>query len=137
MGSEKKETSHDELGESGSLIADKNKMDFAEYLKNMGMKDYEHGTVIFYEEEYDTNNARALSPSKSLSHDETLPHEVNFDEEMLAQLFDPDPTKQIRVSKETHRRAKANNSSLMSNSNYLIEPQGLAIDNLRPEINDN
>ena len=35
----------------GSLISNA----FNEYLKKMGMREYDNGTVIFYEDEYDNN----------------------------------------------------------------------------------
>lgn len=34
------------------------KLDFQDYLKQMGMREYDNGTVFFYEDEYDNKKSK-------------------------------------------------------------------------------
>jgi len=46
----------------GSLISNQ-KLEFNDYCKRMGMREYDNGTVIFYEDEYDNNDKANQSAS--------------------------------------------------------------------------
>lgn len=48
--------SGDKIDEFRGTQQEKRYKDFVEYLKEMGMKEYENGTVIFYEDETDMKN---------------------------------------------------------------------------------
>ena len=56
-----------------------------EYLKNMGLREYESGTVIFYEDEHDV----------SKHADNKGQDQVDYDIEMINKLFQSDPEKKV------------------------------------------
>mmetsp|Transcript_16745 Transcript_16745/g.25811 ORF Transcript_16745/g.25811 Transcript_16745/m.25811 type:complete len:103 (+) Transcript_16745:1947-2255(+) len=81
-----------------------------EYMKKMGMKEYEYGTVVFYVD--DTDNFRSTPLNQSHISDN---EEADFDSNMLAELFDPHNP--IKISKDI-KGEMLNQSSFLERSQY-------------------
>lgn len=59
---------------------EKRHVDFVEYLKKMGMKEYENGTVIYYEDETDVKPKQNILNEDS---QESMATDVDFDSELI------------------------------------------------------
>jgi len=73
---------------------EKRHTDFVDYLKKMGMKEYENGTVIFYEDETDIkpkphNDESQLSIATSVA---------DYDSDLIGEMFSQE--NQIRISRD-------------------------------------
>ena len=93
----------EELARNGSTLSQKElkQIQFAEYLKKMGMREYDNKNIFFYIEELDIKK-KAEKQDQSLSQTEhsLQDEELDYDVEMINELFDPNPEKQIRISRE-------------------------------------
>lgn len=98
------ECSHSLLDEGLGLLDHSSK--FAEFEK-MGIRPYDNGTQIFYEEEYDTTRNRMLNQTVNSSEME----QADFDVELLNELFDHDPANQVRISRERALKEKTDGNS--------------------------
>jgi hypothetical protein len=68
-----------------------------EYLKKMGLKEYENGTVIYYEDETDVKSRQNILNEDS---QESMATEVDFDSELISNMFYGSAEKQIRISRD-------------------------------------
>lgn len=79
----------------------------------MGMREYENGTVIFYEDEYDVKK-----PTKDRDEEDAWMNDqdqLDYDIDLINQLFDPEPEKMIRISKD-FKESNLNQSSFIDKS---------------------
>lgn len=86
----------DELVRNGSISHNNEARhkNFLEYLKKMGMREYDNGTKIFYEDEYDNHQNTSMNTSSINGEN------IEYDIDLINQLFERDPAKQIRISYE-------------------------------------
>jgi hypothetical protein len=77
-----------------------------EYLKKMGMKEYENGTVIFYEDETDVKKTIDTEQSTEVP---------DYDADLIYQMFESSGEKPIRISRE-YKDQDFNQSSFINRS---------------------
>lgn len=89
-------------------------IEFNKYLKQMGMREYQDGTVIFYEDEYDKQTME-LNVSNATGHSKEM--SIDYDIDLLNELFDPQ--NKIRISNENkfNNFDNHNISAIESNQN--------------------
>ena len=108
----------DEITRQNSILSKEEirHLQFVEYLKKMGMREYENGTVIFYEDEYDVKK-----PTKDRDEEDAWMNDqdqLDYDIDLINQLFDPEPEKMIRISKD-FKESNLNQSSFIDKSQLM------------------
>lgn len=116
-GDEKQSTSADEVGIMDGALASQSQKEFANYLKLNNMREYGTDTVIFYEDEFDKRVKLKTLNQSAVSEAESTHLELDYDFELLNELFSPEPDRCIRVSKD-HKFENANFSRI-EHSNSL------------------
>ena len=71
-------------------------IEFNKYLKQMGMREYQDGTVVYYEDEYDKQMLE-MNLSNVTGHSKELM--IDYDIDLINELFDPE--NKIRISNES------------------------------------
>jgi hypothetical protein len=69
-------------------------LEFVEYLKKMGMREYDNGQgIIFYEDEYDhlENKEKQLNQSGFSNTMSSAAEEINYDLNLINELFQVHP----------------------------------------------
>lgn len=107
----------DDSMEDGMGLLDRSSK-FAEFEK-MGIRPYDNGTQIFYEEEYDTSRNRMLNQSVDSNESEL----ADYDEDLLNELFDPNPENFIRISKDTTQKKKDSEGQDLINLTHDFEDE--------------
>lgn len=75
----------------------------------MGMREYDNGTKIFYEDEYDNHQNNINNSTSSLEN-------IEYNIDLINSLFSSEPDKQQRFSYE-HRPHDVNQSSMVQDDN--------------------
>ena len=117
-GDEKQSTSADEVGIMEGALASHSQKEFANYLKLNNMREYGTDTVVFYEDEYDKRVKLKTLNQSALSDVESTYVELDYDFELINELFSHDPDRCIRVSKD-HKFENPNFSHIEA-SNSLV-----------------
>ena len=112
---ESAENTLEDVIRNGSSMSQKEitQIQFAEYLKKMGMREYDNKDIFFYPDELDVQQKKVekkILDQTNLSNTDNSTsimkeEDINYDVDLLNSLFSDDPEKQIRIS-----RNKANNS---------------------------
>ena len=89
-------------------------LEFVEYLKKMGMREYDNGQgIIFYEDEYDhlENKEKQLNQSGFSNTMSSAAEEINYYLNLINELFQVHPEAQVRIGYQSEQQKKEEHQS--------------------------